>query len=530
MNPPGEPRWPRVEELTRQLGPLPPAQVATRISQLAAAGESPTVLTLVSTWLSVPLPDGEFSIGSVIGGRYTLREKLGEGGMGSVWRARQEMVGRDVALKMIHAVLVIPELRDRFVAEIEALGKLDHPGIVRIFDAGLQERASGQPVPFFTMEMVDGPSLDRWAAAHRQDRTAKLRLMAAVCNALQSAHERRIVHRDLKPSNILIKPDGRPVVVDFGIARLAGIVIGEEVGGFSGTPVYAAPEQHLGRDGDFRSGESVDVYATGVMLFELLSGRLPFQFTKDAGLTELRRTILEAPVPRLAKVLPGCPAELDDIVARALRRDPADRFYSVAALGRALTRVADLEDRVPMPRPWKPTVGAVVPGTQWRLMQKLGEGGTGEIWLGANEKLEQRRVFKFCDTEEKARTLKRELTLFRLLKEHVGQNPHFIQLHEVSLDEPPFYLMMDETDAVDLPSWSATRAGGLAEVPEDVRLDIVAQAAEALQAAHEAGILHRDVKPANLLVRENATSGQGGFEPVRSRRCQSAQTCWYWPE
>jgi serine/threonine protein kinase len=205
--------------------------------------------------------------------------------------------------------------------------------------------------------------------------------------------------------------------------------------------------------------------------------------------------------------LPNCSTVLDEIVARAVRRDPADRFYSVAALGRAITRVAEMDGAVPAPPPWAPAAAAVIPGTAWRLVEKIGEGGTGQVWLGQHDQLGERRVFKFCDTEDKARTLKRELTLFRLLKEHVGRNPHFIQLHEVSLDEPPWYLMMDQTDAVDLESWAEAQAGGLAALSEQTRLEIVAQAAEALQAAHEAGILHRDIKPANLLVKGNGAAG-----------------------
>jgi serine/threonine protein kinase/WD40 repeat protein len=507
MNLPGEQQWLRVEELGRGLSLLPPEEVAAQMARLAADGESPTVLSLLGGWLALPPPPAAFQPGSVIGRRYTLRVKLGEGGMGSVWRAKQEMVGRDVALKMIHPSLVTPALQARFLAEIEALAKLDHPGIVRIFDAGLEPQPNGRPVPFFAMELVDGLPLDRWAVAQHHDRRAQLRLAAAVCAAVQSAHERRIVHRDLKPRNILVKPDGQPVVVDFGIARLAGMVVGEEAGVFSGTPAYAAPEQHLGRDADFRSGESVDVYAIGVILFELLSGRKLFEFSRGASISEMRRTVLEAPIPVLSDVLADCPPTLVDIVAKALRRNPADRFYSMAALGRAISRVAEMDGPAPTPPPWTPAANAIIPGTQWRLVEQVGQGGTGQVWLGQHDQLAERRIFKFCDTEEKARTLKRELTLFRLLKEHVGRNPHFIQLHEVSLDEPPWYLMMDHTDALDLQSWSDAQTGGLAAVPELVRLEIVAQAAEALQAAHEAGILHRDIKPANLLIKGGGATG-----------------------
>jgi serine/threonine protein kinase/WD40 repeat protein len=505
---PDEQQWQRVETLAEELKLLRPEEMASRLSHLATEGESRTVLTLLNKWLALPPPALPFKAGHVIGGRYTLKEKIGEGGMGSVWRAQQTMIGRDVALKMIHTTLATPSLKSQFVSEIEALGRLNHPGIVRIFDAGIHEHKEQSSIPFFTMELVDGVPLDRWATAPGVSHRSVLRVMMEVCEAVQSAHERRVVHRDLKPSNILVRPDGRPVVLDFGIARLAGTVSGEEAGDFSGTPLYAAPEQHLGHDTDFRSGESVDVYSTGVILFQILSGRKLFVFPTGASLTEIRKIVVEAPAPRLSSVLAECPPLLDELVARALRKDPADRFYSMAALGRAIGRAA-LHYGEPTPPLWVPSPGAIVPGTGWKLIQKIGQGGTGEIWLGAHEQLRERRVFKFCDTEEKARTLKRELTLFRLLKGRVGQNPHFVQLHEVSLDEPPWYLMMDYTEAKDLQAWAAEQPGGLAGVSIEVRIEIIVQVAEALQAAHEAGILHRDIKPTNLLVRGSA--GQGAL-------------------
>src|SRR5262245_28038169 len=188
MNLPGSQQWFRVEELGRELNLLPPAEVAARMLQLAAEGESPAVLTLLGSWLALPPPPAALEAGSVVGGRYKLLTKLGDGGMGAVWRARQEMIGRDVALKMIHPALVTPALQSRFIAEMEVLGQLDHPGIVGIFDAGLQEQPSGPPVPFLAMEFVEGQTLDCWAAAHRHERAAQLRLMAAVCAAVQSAH------------------------------------------------------------------------------------------------------------------------------------------------------------------------------------------------------------------------------------------------------------------------------------------------------------------------------------------------------
>ena len=504
---PDEEVWFRVESLAEELKLVPPDKLADELSRLARAGEPQTVLTLLGKWLALPPPPLPFRTGSVIASRYTLKEKIGEGGMGSVWRAEQKMIGRDVALKMIHTMLASPQVKAQFLSEIEVLGRLNHPGVVRIFDAGIHEQEDGSSIPFFTMELVKGLPLDQWAKLPWITPGAVLRLMTEVCQAVQSAHERRVVHRDLKPSNILVREDGIPMVLDFGIARLAGAVSGDEAGKFSGTPLYAPPEQHRGHDNDFRSGESVDVYSTGVILFQILSGRRPFEFPAGASLTEIRKIVLESPAPHLSSVLRNCPPLLDEIVGRALRKDPADRFYSIAAFGRAIARAALLYGE-PAPPRWAPAPGATVPGTGWKLTEKIGQGGVGEIWLGEHEQLKEKRVFKFCDTEEKARTLKRELTLYRLLKGRVGQNPHFVQVHEVSLDEPPFYLMMDYVEAKDLPAWSAAQPGGLAGVPIETRVEVVAQVAEALQAAHEAGILHRDIKPTNLLVRIASDSGR----------------------
>jgi serine/threonine protein kinase len=504
MNAPGEQHWLRVEELSGRLSSLPKSELAAEMSRLAAEGESPTVLTLLGSWLELaPLPPA-LKADLSIDGRYTLLECLGSGGMGMVWRARQELVGREVALKMIHPGLVTPELKSQFHSEIEALGRLNHPGIARIFDAGFYNRKDGSPIPYFAMELVEGKPLDRWVGEVRRGRRELLETAAAICEAVQSAHERRIVHRDLKPSNILVKPDGRPVVVDFGIARLAGVIIGEQRGVFTGTFAYAAPEQHLGCDGDYRSGESVDIYALGAILFEMFAGRKLFVFPKGASMTEKRAHVLEAKLPRLSEVVSDCPPLLEKTIARALRRDPADRYFSMVGFARAIHQVMDREAAVPLEPPWEPAADRLVPGTQWRLQTKIGEGGAGQVWLGRHDQLGESRVFKFCDSEEKARTLKRELTLFRLLKGRVGLNPHFIQIHDVSLDEPPWYLMMEHVPALDLTAWADRQPGGLAAVSEAVRLEIVIQAAEALQAAHEAGILHRDIKPGNLLVRNGA--------------------------
>jgi WD40 repeat protein/class 3 adenylate cyclase/tRNA A-37 threonylcarbamoyl transferase component Bud32 len=155
---------------------------------------------------------------------------------------------------------------------------------------------------------------------------------------------------------------------------------------------------------------------------------------------------------------------------------------------------------------WRPAVDQKVPGTQWLLEEKLGEGGFGEVWAARHEKLKERRVFKFCFRADRVRSLKREVTLFRLLKERVGEHPNIVKLYDVFFDKPPYYLVEEYVAGRDIRAWSAER-GGLANVPLETRLEIVAKAAEGLQAAHEAAVIHRDIKPGNILVESQKVEG-----------------------
>ena len=164
---------------------------------------------------------------------------------------------------------------------------------------------------------------------------------------------------------------------------------------------------------------------------------------------------------------------------------------------------------------WRPALEQAVPNTKWILEEKLGEGGFGEVWLGRNETLKEKRVFKFCFRADRVRSLKREVTLFRLLKERVGKHPNIVGIQEVYFDEPPFYLMMDYAEGKDLAAWCREQ-GGLEKIPLETRIEIMAQVSDALQAAHEAGVIHRDVKPGNILVGSRGPEGRGRRTEVRS--------------
>jgi serine/threonine protein kinase/tetratricopeptide (TPR) repeat protein len=303
-------------------------------------------------------PTGAYVAGvasdQVFAGRYKLRQKLGEGGMGVVFVADQtEPVRRRVALKIIRAGLETQRLLARFEQERQALALMDHPNIAKVFDAGMDQAQR----PYFAMELVKGLPLTRYCDEARLSPRQRLKLFIPVCQAVQHAHQKGIIHRDLKPSNILVGMyDGRPVpkVIDFGVAKATGPRLTDqsvytEVGTIIGTLEYMAPEQaELNNlDIDTRS----DVYALGVILYELLTGDVPFsrKELERTGLAEMLRVIKEAeptrPSTKLSHsgTLPSIAAhrqmephkltalvrgELDWIVMKALEKDRGRRYES----------------------------------------------------------------------------------------------------------------------------------------------------------------------------------------------------------
>jgi WD40 repeat protein len=269
-------------------------------------------------------------------GRYHVLRLLGEGGMGSVYEAEQDRPNRCVALKVIRPGLLSPALLKRFEQEVEILGRLGHPGIAQIYEAGIAE--DGQP--FFAMEFVRGLPLDEYARSRSLTVPDRLSLMARVCDAVQHAHDQGVIHRDLKPSNILVDETGQPKVLDFGVARAtdADLLTGAgltQTGQLLGTPSYMSPEQLSAHSAaiDHRA----DVYALGVILFELLAHRLPSQVT-NRPLAEVARLIVEEDAPRLGSINPELRGDVETIVAKALAKDRTRRYTSAADLAADIRR------------------------------------------------------------------------------------------------------------------------------------------------------------------------------------------------
>ncbi len=269
-------------------------------------------------------------IGQKLLGRYEIESLLGQGGMSAVYQATDLNLRRVVAVKMIHPHLSdAPEFVQRFESEATMVAQLRHPNIVQVFDFNHAEGAY-----FMVLDLIPGETLQaRLKRLANQDRLLAMeevvRFGSDVAGALDYAHNRGLIHRDVKPANILLDVYGNAVLTDFGVARMVGAEHMTATGELLGTAHYMSPEQVRGERVDQRT----DIYAMGVMLFEMVSGRLPFE--ADSVLTVMRMH-LEEPVPDLSEINPATPAGLKAVIQKALEKDPGDRYASAAELDQAL--------------------------------------------------------------------------------------------------------------------------------------------------------------------------------------------------
>jgi eukaryotic-like serine/threonine-protein kinase len=264
-------------------------------------------------------------------GKYEITGILGRGGMGVVYRAEDKRIGRKVAIKTLtEGFSGQPEMLERFYREAQA-GILQHPNIVIVYDLGDEDG-----VPFIVMEFVEGEPLDKLINSGRQISIIdKLSIIEQVCAGLGYAHRRGVVHRDIKPANVMVQPDGHAKIVDFGIARVGSSVEGSltRTGNVIGTIHYIAPERLKGQPFDGRS----DIFATGVMLYYLVAGQLPFS---GEDMTVLQKLVNE-PHPPLSTWLTKYPKELDSIIDRSLAKDPEQRYATAEEFAADLHGLAE---------------------------------------------------------------------------------------------------------------------------------------------------------------------------------------------
>ena len=304
---------------------------------------------------------------------YRILRRIGQGGMATVYEARQESPSRLVAVKVVHAGPGTRHLQRRFQQEIAVLGQLNHPGIARIYGAGSATTAAGK-LPYYAMELVRGPTLTGYAAEHELSVRERLALIAQICDAVQFAHDKGIIHRDLKPANILVSdeatgsgaaterpspaslrrsvaPSPVPKILDFGVARIIEAdvqmtVQRTNVAQVIGTIPYMSPEQIRGDSAaiDVRT----DVYSLGVLLYELIAGRLPHD-VRNRPLAAAAQLIQETEPTRLSSISTVFRGDVETLVAKALEKDPARRFQSARELAADIRRY--LHDEPILARP-----------------------------------------------------------------------------------------------------------------------------------------------------------------------------------
>lgn len=374
MPEPGPSLWERAEELFHRLMDVPECERQARAREWAAGDETlySEVMSLVgvmagksSEFLATPAVDvpglveglgiaeggDDPLIGQAIG-EYLVKSRIGSGGMGVVYLARQENPAREVALKLMRPGVLSPSLVRRFEHEAQILGRLQHPGIAQIYGAGRVRSASGTQ-PYFAMEYVRGLPLLNFAAERQLDVVDRVLLAALICDAVQHAHAKGVVHRDLKPANILVaefddatttvtRAGGaryQPKVLDFGVARVTEadvqLTAQTHVGEIIGTLAYMSPEQVMGRVDEVDT--RTDVYALGVILYELLCGRLPID-SKGLSIAQAAPRIAHSEPAKLGSVDPRLRGDLEVIAAKALEKERARRYQSAGELAEDLRR------------------------------------------------------------------------------------------------------------------------------------------------------------------------------------------------
>jgi hypothetical protein len=360
--------WARLEPYLDELLTLSPLERARRLDEMAAndpgtAGELRELLAVndeadresflgtsgAPVWLPPTVAGGDAL------GPWTLVQPLGEGGMGSVWRARRNdrRFEGEAAVKLLKTGLFDAAAQERFRREGAILARLHHPGIAQLLDAGIT--AKGQP--YLVLELIQGESIDRWCEARSLDPRQRIDLFLQALEAVAAAHGQLVIHRDLKPSNILVDDTGRVKLLDFGIARLLpgqGDEAAEQtaltrVGTFALTPPYAAPEQFQGG----ALGMATDVFALGVLLYELLTKAHPSGLAASSTPLQYFHAAVEGRFKRASERAPGerqvLRGDLDNILAKALAPLPAERYANVAAFADDLRRYLNDEPVVAHP-------------------------------------------------------------------------------------------------------------------------------------------------------------------------------------
>jgi serine/threonine protein kinase len=454
-----------------------------------------------------PAPTGALAADCPTVPGYEILAELGRGGMGVVYKARQVISQRLVALKMMRdSALAGPQERARFRIEAEAVVRLRHPNIVQIDEVGTHEGR-----PYFAMEFVEGGSLDKQLAGRPQPAVQAAELVRALALGIHHAHEHKIIHRDLKPANVLLSvcgrpqsgadstpPCGRPLnewvpkISDFGLAKRLDTdsTAWTQDGAIVGTANYMAPEQAAGRSGDV--SPAVDVYALGAILYELLTGRPPFH--ADSWARTVQQVLHDEPAPP-TRLQPDVPSAIETICLKCLEKEPGQRYASALELADDLGRFLDGKLVVAVPLSATQRLARLAGRDGYQVLGEVGRGPRSTVYHARYEPLGQPVALKVfaagsCTKEEWEARLQRGAGLWAALA-----HPGIVRIQRTGWWDGAPYLAVEYAPHGSL-------AAHIAGKPYPVRqaLHLVGQLAEVVAYLHRQGVVHGNLKPTNVLL------------------------------
>lgn len=433
--------------------------------------------------------------------QYEPVDFLGKGAMGEVYLMRQVKLNRLVAVKVVKKEAVSGEVTARLIKEAQTLASLNHSNILAIYDVGQDGET-----PYMVSEYVEGEPLnERLKREPPLSLQQSLRIVINVLDGLRAAHKQSIIHRDLKPSNIFLAANGKPKIGDFGLAKSQNAPSGTAVGRLLGTPAYMSPEQCRGRTVSPQS----DIYAMGVMLYELTTGERPF--TGPALLDYLRQHTID-PAPRARALNPDIPPALDSAIAKAMEKDPAARFRNATEFRKVVLDVSRSLSNQPKYEPIRMADGAVsqlgselregmVLAKRYQLVRILGAGGMGQVWLAKDEiragveiaiKLLPPELWR--DAEARANLVNEANIALRLTHRDI------VRLINIEPGDSPFLVMEAVVGPTLAEELYRRRQEILGPLTPQECLDVLEPVARALDYAHDIDVVHRDVKPSNILL------------------------------
>jgi serine/threonine protein kinase len=446
---------------------------------------------------------------SIIGqciSRYRIVEKLGQGGMGVVYKAEDTRLERFVALKFLPEDLTRDEgMRKRFLREARAASALNDPHICTIHDIGEEDGKV-----FIALEFLDGSTLKELVSQGPLELARLLRIAQQVLDGLEAAHSKGIIHRDIKPANIFVSKDGRVKILDFGLAKKTGGGVSDEHStsgrGALGTAAYMSPEQALGKPLDLRT----DLFSFGIVLYEMATGQAPFRGDSTGML--LLSIVQEIPEP-VRRLNPGIPEELQNVIDQCLQKGKEQRFQQAGEIRTALVQMqlqpvnqapaqilpaTKPPDEIARSKPEKVTGTASLSGqtiSYYRILEKLGGGGMGVVYKAEDTRLHRFVALKFLSEQfvrepEALERFRREAEAASALN-----HPNICTIHDIGEQDGLAFIAMEFLDGKMLKDCIANQPLPLEQV-----LDLSVQIADGLEAAHQSGIVHRDIKPANIFV------------------------------